>query len=81
MGLGEPMLNLDAVLCAIPRVADRAHGAIGYRAVTVSTVGVVPGIDRLAEADLNVHLALSLHAPDDATRAQLVPANRRWRVP
>ena len=48
--------------------------------MTVSTVGIVPGIDRLAEADLNVHLALSLHAPDDATRSRLVPSNRRYPV-
>jgi 23S rRNA (adenine2503-C2)-methyltransferase len=55
-------------------------GALGWRQVTVSTVGIVPGIDRLADADLNVHLAVSLHAPDDATRARIVPANRRYAV-
>jgi 23S rRNA (adenine2503-C2)-methyltransferase len=80
MGMGEPLLNLGAVLAAIERIADRSLGAVGYRNVTVSTVGIVPGIDRLADADLGVHLALSLHAPDDETRARLVPANRRWRV-
>jgi 23S rRNA (adenine2503-C2)-methyltransferase len=80
MGMGEPMHNLDAVLGAIRRIADPDLGGLGWRQVTVSTVGVVPGIDRLAEADLNVHLALSLHAPDDATRSRLVPANRRYPV-
>jgi 23S rRNA (adenine2503-C2)-methyltransferase len=80
MGMGEPMHNLDHVLGAIRRIADPGLGGLGWRQVTVSTVGVVPGIDRLADADLNVHLALSLHAPDDATRAQLVPANRRYPV-
>jgi 23S rRNA (adenine2503-C2)-methyltransferase len=80
MGMGEPMHNLDNVLGAIRRIADPDLGGLGWRQVTVSTVGVVPGIDRLAEADLNVHLALSLHAPDDATRATLVPANRRYPV-
>jgi 23S rRNA (adenine2503-C2)-methyltransferase len=80
MGMGEPMHNLDAVLGAIRRIADPNLGGLGWRQVTVSTVGIVPGIDRLAEADLNVHLALSLHAPDDATRATLVPANRRYPV-
>jgi len=68
------------VLGAIRRIADPDLGGLGWRQVTVSTVGVVPGIDRLADADLNVHLALSLHAPDDATRAKLVPANRRYPV-
>jgi 23S rRNA (adenine2503-C2)-methyltransferase len=80
MGMGEPMHNLDEVLAAIRRIADPDLGGLGWRQVTVSTVGVVPGIDRLADAHLNVHLALSLHAPDDATRSRLVPANRRYPV-
>lgn len=80
MGMGEPMHNLDAVLEAIPRIADPTMGALGFRNITVSTVGIVPGIDRLADENLGVHLALSLHAPDDATRSQLVPVNRRWKV-
>ncbi len=80
MGMGEPMHNLDAVMDAIRRIADPDMGGLGWRQVTVSTVGIVPGIDRLAEADLNVHLALSLHAPDDETRAKLVPMNRRYPV-
>lgn len=80
MGMGEPMHNLDAVIPAIRRIADPGMGNLGWRQVTVSTVGIVPGIDRLAAADLNVHLALSLHAPDDETRARLVPMNRRYPV-
>jgi 23S rRNA (adenine2503-C2)-methyltransferase len=80
MGMGEPMLNLDNVIAAIKRIADPNLGGLGWRQVTVSTVGIVPGIDRLAEADLNVHLALSLHAPDDETRSRLVPSNRRYPV-
>jgi 23S rRNA (adenine2503-C2)-methyltransferase len=80
MGMGEPMHNLDNVIAAIPRIANPDLGGLGWRQVTVSTVGVVPGIDRLADADLNVHLALSLHAPDDQTRAKLIPANRRYPV-
>jgi 23S rRNA (adenine2503-C2)-methyltransferase len=81
MGMGEPMHNLDNVIAAIKRIADPNMGGLGWRQVTVSTVGIVPGIDRLALEDLNVHLALSLHAPDDETRARLVPANRRYPIP
>jgi 23S rRNA (adenine2503-C2)-methyltransferase len=80
MGMGEPMLNLPAVIDAIRIIAGPQTGALGWRQITVSTVGIVPGIDALADADLNVHLALSLHAPDDPTRAKLVPMNRRYPV-
>jgi 23S rRNA (adenine2503-C2)-methyltransferase len=80
MGMGEPMHNLDAVLGGVRRIADPDLGGLGWRQITVSTVGIVPGIDKLADADLNVHLALSLHAPDDATRGRLVPMNRRYAV-
>ena len=80
MGMGEPMHNLANVIAAIRRIADPDLGGLGWRQVTVSTVGIVPGIDQLAVADLNVHLALSLHAPDDLTRAKIVPANRRYSV-
>lgn len=80
MGMGEPMHNLDNVIAAIRRIADPDMGGLGWRQITVSTVGIVPGIDRLASADLNVNLAVSLHAPDDATRTRIVPANRRYPV-
>ncbi len=80
MGMGEPMLNLDAVIAAIRRIAAPEVGGIGWRQITVSTVGIVPGMLRLMQADLNVHLALSLHAPDDLTRSRLIPANRRYPV-
>lgn len=80
MGQGEPMHNLDNVIAAIRRIAGPDLGAIGWRHVTVSTVGVVPGIDRLAESGLGVHLAVSLHAPDDETRSRIVPSNRRYPV-
>lgn len=80
MGMGEPMHNLDAVLAAIPKIAEPNLGGVGWRQVTVSTVGIVPGIDRLAQANLNVHLALSLHAADDATRSRIVPVNRRYPI-
>ncbi|MBV8781608.1 MAG: 23S rRNA (adenine(2503)-C(2))-methyltransferase RlmN [Phycisphaerae bacterium] len=80
MGMGEPMHNLDSVMAAIERITDRDVGSIGKRHVTVSTVGIVDGIDRLAASGLRTHLALSLHAPDDETRAKLVPMNRKYGV-
>ena len=80
MGMGEPMHNLDNVVPAVRRIADAPTGALGWRQVTISTVGVVPGIERLTTEDLNVNLAVSLHAPDDATRSRIVPSNRRYPV-
>jgi 23S rRNA (adenine2503-C2)-methyltransferase len=80
MGMGEPMLNLEAVIAAIRRIAANELGALGWRQVTVSTVGIVPGIEKLAASGLNVHLAVSLHGPDDETRARLIPAGKRFGV-
>ena len=80
MGMGEPLLNLDNVIEAVRRIADNSFGALGWRQVTVSTVGIVPGIDALAATGLNVNLAVSLHAPDDATRAQLLPMGKRFAI-
>jgi 23S rRNA (adenine2503-C2)-methyltransferase len=76
MGMGEPLVNVDAVLDAITRL--HADVGIGARHITVSTVGVVPGMRRLADFPLPVTLAVSLHAADDALRDQLVPVNRRY---
>jgi 23S rRNA (adenine2503-C2)-methyltransferase len=80
MGMGEPMLNLDNVLEAVRRIAGPELGGLGRRQITVSTVGIIPGIEALAASGLNVHLAVSLHAPDDATRARLLPMGRRYRA-
>lgn len=80
MGMGEPLLNLDAVGDAIRLLSRRELGGVSRRSITVSTVGIVPGIERLRDSGLRVHLALSLHAPDDATRGALIPSNRRWPV-
>jgi 23S rRNA (adenine2503-C2)-methyltransferase len=80
MGMGEPLLNLDNVIAAIRRIAGPGMGGLGWRQVTVSTVGIVPGIDALADARLGVNLAVSLHAPDDAIRADLIPAGRRFGI-
>ena len=80
MGMGEPMLNLDAVLEAIQRIGSNDLGGFGWRAITVSTVGIVPGIEALSQSGLGVCLAVSLHAPDDATREALLPTARRYGV-
>jgi len=80
MGMGEPLLNFANVLEAIRRMAGSGLGGLGGRQITVSTVGIVPGIEALADARLGVNLAISLHAPDDATRARLLPAGRRFGV-
>jgi 23S rRNA (adenine2503-C2)-methyltransferase len=75
MGMGEPMLNLDAVLAACERLPDIG---ITHRRTTISTVGWIPGIERLAESRMPVRLALSLHAADEALRSQLMPVNDRY---
>ena len=78
MGMGEPMLNYDAVWQAILNLNDREGLALGLRRFTISTVGIVPGIERLAREAVAVGLSISLHAPDNPLRDQLVPVNRRY---
>ncbi len=75
MGMGEPMLNLDAVLAACERLPDLG---ITHRRTAISTVGWIPGIERLAASPLPIRLALSLHAADDALRSELMPVNERY---
>jgi 23S rRNA (adenine2503-C2)-methyltransferase len=78
MGMGEPMSNYRAVREAVQRLLDPAGIGLAARHVTVSTVGVAPGIRRLGIDHPQVGLAVSLHAADDALRGRLVPANRLW---
>jgi len=82
MGMGEPLANYSSVLAAVRRITEPAPSGLGIsqRSVTVSTVGLVPAIRRLAAEGLSVRLAVSLHAPDDELRDELVPVNRRWKV-
>lgn len=80
MGMGEPLLNYDATLKALRNLNDGRGFALGARRFTVSTIGVVPGILRLAGEGLQVNLAVSLHAPDDALRRKLVPLGKRWSI-
>lgn len=82
MGMGEPLANYSRVVAAVRRLCAPAPEGLGLsqRHITVSTVGLVPAMRRLAEEDLSVTLALSLHAPDDELRDELVPVNQRWKV-
>jgi 23S rRNA (adenine2503-C2)-methyltransferase len=82
MGMGEPLANYRRVLSALRRLIAPAPGGFGLsrRSITVSTVGLVPAINRLSDENLDVTLAVSLHAPDDELRDTLVPVNTRWRV-
>src|SRR5437763_3928464 len=75
MGMGEPMMNLDAVLEACRRLPSIG---ITNRRTTISTVGWIPGIDRLAASDMPIRLALSLHAADEALRSEIMPVNDRY---
>ncbi len=82
MGMGEPLANYSRVVDAVRRLTSPAPEGLGLsqRHITVSTVGLVPVMRRLADEDLAVTLALSLHAPDDDLRDELVPVNLRWKV-
>jgi 23S rRNA (adenine2503-C2)-methyltransferase len=75
MGMGEPMMNLDHVLAACERLPDLG---ITHRRTAISTVGWIPGIDRLAASPMPIRLALSLHAADDALRSEIMPVNDRY---
>ncbi|WP_461173193.1 23S rRNA (adenine(2503)-C(2))-methyltransferase RlmN [Arthrobacter sp. Z1-9] len=82
MGMGEPLANYKRVMAALHRFIDPAPEGLGMSArnITVSTVGLVPAIRKLADEDLPVTFALSLHAPDDELRDELIPVNNRWKV-
>ena len=73
MGMGEPLANYDETIRAVRLLTHPRAFGLGQRSITISTVGVIPGIDRLADEDLQVKLAISLHAPNDELRKRLVP--------
>jgi 23S rRNA (adenine2503-C2)-methyltransferase len=77
MGMGEPTMNVDNVLAACELLPDLG---VTHRRTAISTVGWVPGIDRLAECEMPVSLALSLHAPNDGLRSQIMPVNERYPI-
>jgi 23S rRNA (adenine2503-C2)-methyltransferase len=80
MGMGEPLNNADRVFDAVRLLNDPQRLGIGARHITVSTSGVVPGIDRMVDELPQVNLAISLHAASDDLRDELVPINRRWPI-
>ncbi len=80
MGMGEPLANYDRWWQAVERLHDPAGMNMGARSLTVSTVGLAPGIRRLAGEQLPINLAISLHAPDDALRGEMMPINRRYPI-
>jgi len=80
MGMGEPMLNYDNVLAAIRLLADPEGIGISTARMTLSTAGVVPGIERLGKEPVRPKLAISLNAPTDAVRDRIMPINRKWPI-
>lgn len=78
MGMGEPLLNYDAVMTAVEIMTDSLGLMIGARKITISTAGVTPGIRRLTASGSKVNLALSLNAPDDARRRKIMPVTRKY---
>ena len=80
MGMGEPFLNYDAVLEAIRTINAKDGLNIGARHISISTVGIIDGIEKLANEPLQVNLAISLHAPNDRLRAKIVPANEKYSI-
>ena len=80
MGIGEPMDNLDTVLKFLQLVNSAEGMNIGMRHISLSTCGIVPGIQRLEEQNLQLTLSVSLHAPNDEIRSQLMPVNRKYAI-
>ncbi|MBQ9087125.1 MAG: 23S rRNA (adenine(2503)-C(2))-methyltransferase RlmN [Clostridia bacterium] len=80
MGIGEPLDNYDNVLRFLRLVGHEKGLNIGYRHISLSTCGLVDQIDRLAKENLPITLSISLHAPDDKTRSEIMPINRKWNV-
>ncbi|MFA6255387.1 MAG: 23S rRNA (adenine(2503)-C(2))-methyltransferase RlmN [Patescibacteria group bacterium] len=78
MGMGEPFLNYDEVLKAIRMINNPAYFNIGSRKISISTCGIIEGIKKLAGENLQVNLAISLHAPNDKLRSQLMPINKNY---
>ena len=80
MGMGEPFLNYENVISAIRILNDKEEFNLGARHISISTAGILEGIKKLAEENLQVNLAISLHAPDDALRSRIMPINKKYPI-
>ena len=80
MGMGEPFHNYEAVMGAVSLLNDGQGFGLGHRHITISTVGLVPQIERFADEGIQVNLAISLHAPNDEVRSSIMPVNKRWAM-
>ncbi|MBV8151492.1 MAG: 23S rRNA (adenine(2503)-C(2))-methyltransferase RlmN [Candidatus Eremiobacteraeota bacterium] len=80
MGMGEPFANYEAVMKAVRLLQDPQGFGLGHRHITISTVGLVPQIDRFAAEGIQVNLAISLHAPTDELRSKMMPVNRKYPI-
>ena len=80
MGMGEPLHNYDNVLTSLRILTDDKGAGLGQRRITVSTSGLVPKLERLGAEDVRPNLAVSLNAPNDAIRDQIMPINRKWNI-
>jgi 23S rRNA (adenine2503-C2)-methyltransferase len=80
MGMGEPFLNFDNLMSALDRLNDPKAFGLGARRLTVSTVGIVPGIKKFADAETQYNLAISLHTVDNELRSSLIPVNKKYPV-
>lgn len=80
MGMGEPFHNYDAVMQAVGMLNDPHGLGLGHRHITISTVGVVPKIQQFTQEEVQVNLAISLHAPNDTLRSEIMPVNRKYPI-
>lgn len=80
MGMGEPLANYDNMMESIEVINDAKGIGVGARHITISTVGLVPGIKKLANENVQINLAVSLHAPDNQTRSETMPVNKRYPI-
>lgn len=80
MGMGEPFLNYQNVMTAIRILNDKNGFNLGARHISISTCGIIEGIKKLADEDMQINLAISLHAPDNETRSKIMPANKNYPI-
>ena len=80
MGMGEPLDNFDNVMRFLTLITDENGKNISMRHISLSTCGIVPGIEKLAQRDLQLTLSVSLHAPNDRIRSEMMPVNKKWQV-